>query len=234
MENRTSELLTHTAHKMALTKLNFITGNKNKLLEVRAILGNVIEVDNQQVEVPEIQGTIEEIAKEKARRAAEAINGPALTEDTALEFHALKGLPGPYIKSFMEALGHEGLNKMLDGFEDRTAEAVCTFAFCRGPGEEPIIFQGRTEGSIVRPRGPTNFGKLNVSTRHWVSISNITGWDPIFEYDGKQTYAEMDKEAKVRGNPFVRKKPCTKGAQNKISHRYKALVKLQQWLAEGQ
>jgi hypothetical protein len=48
-------------------------------------------------------------------------------------------------KSFMEALGHEGLNKMLDGFEDRTAEAVCTFAFCRGPGEEPIIFQGRTE-----------------------------------------------------------------------------------------
>lgn len=50
-------------------------------------------------------------------------------------------------KSFMEALGHEGLNKMLDGFEDRTAEAVCTFAFCRGPGEEPIIFQGRTEVS---------------------------------------------------------------------------------------
>ncbi|CAG8195115.1 unnamed protein product [Penicillium nalgiovense] len=203
---------------MTLTKLNFITGNKNKLLEVRAILGKVIEVDNQEVDVPEIQGTIEEIAKEKARRAAEAINGPALTEDTALEFHALKGLPGPYIKSFMEKLGHDGLNKMLDGFEDRTAEAVCTFAFCRGPGEEPIVFQGRTEvrqiqpfqtlyksnvdvqGAIVRPRGPGNFG-----------------WDPIFEYDGKQTYAEMDKEEK-----------------NKISHRYKALVKLQQWLAEGQ
>jgi inosine/xanthosine triphosphate pyrophosphatase family protein len=58
---------------MTLTKLNFITGNKNKLLEVRAILGNVIEVDNQEVDVPEIQGTIEEIAKEKARRAAEAV-----------------------------------------------------------------------------------------------------------------------------------------------------------------
>lgn len=58
---------------MALTKLNFITGNKNKLAEVRAILGSVIEVDNQAVEVPEIQGTIEEIAKEKARRAAEAV-----------------------------------------------------------------------------------------------------------------------------------------------------------------
>lgn len=58
---------------MTLTKLNFITGNKNKLAEVRAILGNVIEVDNQAVDVPEIQGTIEEIAKEKARRAAEAV-----------------------------------------------------------------------------------------------------------------------------------------------------------------
>lgn len=57
----------------SLTKLNFITGNKNKLAEVRAILGNVIEVDNQAVDVPEIQGTIAEIAKEKSRRAAEAV-----------------------------------------------------------------------------------------------------------------------------------------------------------------
>lgn len=56
-----------------VTKLNFITGNKNKLAEVRAILGNVIEVDNQAVDVPEIQGTIEEIAREKCRRAAEAV-----------------------------------------------------------------------------------------------------------------------------------------------------------------
>ncbi|KKK19371.1 hypothetical protein P175DRAFT_0511933 [Aspergillus ochraceoroseus IBT 24754] len=177
--------------------INFITGNKNKLAEVRAILGSVVNVENQSVDVPEIQGTIEEIAKEKCRHAAKIVGGPVLTEDTALEFHALKGLPGPYIKSFLEALGHEGLNKMLDSFESRGAEAVCTFAFSQGPGSEPILFQGRTEGVIVRPRGPPNFG-----------------WDPIFEYEGK-TYAEMTKEEK-----------------NKISHRYKALVKLQQWLAE--
>ncbi|KAJ5812558.1 Inosine triphosphate pyrophosphatase [Penicillium riverlandense] len=181
---------------MSLKKLNFITGNQNKLAETRAILGSVIEVDSQAVDVPEIQGTIEDIAKEKARRAAEAVNGPALTEDTALEFHALKGLPGPYIKPFLDTLGLEGLNKILDSFDDRGAEAVCTFAFCRGPGEEPILFQGRTKGTIVRPRGPTNFG-----------------WDPIFEHAGK-TYAEMGKEEKHR-----------------ISHRYKALVQLQQWLS---
>lgn len=64
---------------MTLTKLNFITGNKNKLAEVRAILGTVIEVDNQAVDVPEIQGTIEEIAKEKARRAAEAVSHSSLS-----------------------------------------------------------------------------------------------------------------------------------------------------------
>lgn len=84
------------------------------------------------------------------------------------------------------------------------------------------------------------------------------GWDPIFEYEG-QTYAEMDKEAKV--SAFFRPLCgiCISGStgmgmqtyptkkksesltpfglisfQNKISHRYKALVKLQQWLAEGQ
>ena len=39
-----------------------------------------------------------------------------------------------------------------------------------------------------------------------------TGWDAIFEYEG-QTYAEMDKVEK-----------------NKVSHRYKALAKLQDWL----
>lgn len=53
--------------------LNFITGNRNKLSEVRAILGDAVVVDNKSVDVPEIQGTIEEIAKEKCRRAADAV-----------------------------------------------------------------------------------------------------------------------------------------------------------------
>ncbi|KAI5310399.1 nucleoside triphosphate pyrophosphohydrolase ham1 [Ascosphaera atra] len=125
--------------------LNFITGNKNKLAEVQAILGDAATVNSQAVDVPEIQGTIEEIAKEKCRKAAEAINGPALTEDTALEFTALKGLPGPYIKWFLQALGHDGLNKLVQPYEDHSCTAVCTFAFCSGPGAEPILFQGRTE-----------------------------------------------------------------------------------------
>lgn len=58
---------------MAIKTLNFITGNKNKLAEVRAILQGVVEVESQAIDTPEIQGTIEEIAKEKCRRAAEVV-----------------------------------------------------------------------------------------------------------------------------------------------------------------
>ena len=90
---------------------------------------------------------------------------------------------------------------MLAGFGNTSATALCTFAYCAGPGSEPILFEGRTEGKIVPTRGPTKFG-----------------WDPVFEPvppegDGR-TYAEMDGVAK-----------------NKISHRYKALKKLQEYLA---
>jgi inosine/xanthosine triphosphate pyrophosphatase family protein len=48
-------------------------------------------------------------------------------------------------KWFMLALGPEQMHKMLDGFDDKTTTAVCTFAYCEGPGHEPIIFQGKTE-----------------------------------------------------------------------------------------
>lgn len=163
---------------MAPKTLNFITGNNNKLTEVQAILGSVVDLQSQALDLVEIQGTIEEISRDKCLRAAEAVNGPVLVEDTCLCFNALKELPGPYIKWFLQALGHKGLNNMLVGFKDKSAQAVCTFAYCEGPGHEPIIFQGRTDGKIVPARGPPDFG-----------------WDPIFEYDGK-TYAEMDKVEK--------------------------------------
>lgn len=54
--------------------LNFITGNANKLAEVRAILGSVVDLQSQAVDVPEFQGTIEYIATEKCRLAAKAVS----------------------------------------------------------------------------------------------------------------------------------------------------------------
>ncbi|UPX12569.1 nucleoside triphosphate pyrophosphohydrolase ham1 [Ascochyta rabiei] len=158
--------------------LNFITGNKNKLAEVQAILDGVIELRNQNVDLVEIQGTVEEVTLDKARRAAEAVGGPVLVEDTCLCFKAMNDLPGPYIKWFMLSLGPLELHKMLAGFDDKSAQAVCTFGYCEGPGHEPITFQGRTDGKLVPSRGPTVFG-----------------WDSCFEYEGT-TYAEMEKAQK--------------------------------------
>jgi hypothetical protein len=58
---------------MAPRQLNFITGNKNKLIEVEAILGATVDLQSKAIDLVEIQGTIEEISADKCRRAAEAV-----------------------------------------------------------------------------------------------------------------------------------------------------------------
>lgn len=60
-----------------------------------------------------------------------------------------------------------GLNRLLDGFSTRGATAVCTFAYSPGPGMEPVLFEGKTEGTIVPARGSTHFG-----------------WDAVFQPSG--------------------------------------------------
>ena len=90
---------------------------------------------------------------------------------------------------------------MLVGFQDKSAYAMCTFAFSAGPGQPVHVFEGRTAGRIVAARGPKDFG-----------------WDPIFEPDEGEglTFAEMSKDAK-----------------NSISHRYRALNQLKNFLLEN-
>lgn len=59
------------------TTLNFITGNANKLSEVRAILDGVPGLHLQSHDVPElneIQGTIEEVARDKCSKAAAVVS----------------------------------------------------------------------------------------------------------------------------------------------------------------
>nr|GAT48166.1 predicted protein [Mycena chlorophos] len=146
---------------MAPRNLIFVTGNANKLKEVKAILldgRKPIDIESRSLDIPEVQGTTQEVAIAKCRRASELLGGPCITEDTALCFEAMNGLPGPYIKYFLAELGHAGLNAMLDGFPTRAAWALCTFAYTDGPDSDPILFEGRTDGSIVQARGPGHFG----------------------------------------------------------------------------
>lgn len=188
--------------------ITFVTGNSNKLKEVVSILsGSSAEsgsstvgkytIVNQSLDLIEVQGTIEEVTIHKAKSAAEIVQGPVLVEDTCLGFNAFNNLPGPYIKWFVGAIGLSGLVDMIYKFEDKGANAICTFGFCEGPGSEVKLFQGITKGKIVDSRGPTHFG-----------------WDSVFEPEGyNETYAELQKSVK-----------------NTISHRFKALDKLRDFL----
>ncbi|XP_078440195.1 inosine triphosphate pyrophosphatase family protein [Wolffia australiana] len=162
--------------------VTFVTGNAKKLEEVRAILGDSIPFRSLKLDLPELQGEPEEISKQKARLAAVQVDGPVLVEDTCLCYNALNGLPGPYVKWFLEKTGHEGLNNILQAYEDKSAYAMCIFSLALGPTSEPLSFCGKTHGKIVSPRGPGDFG-----------------WDPIFQPDGyEETYAEMAKAEKNR------------------------------------
>lgn len=129
--------------------ITFVTGNAKKLEEIKAILGHKFpyKVDSIRIDLPELQGEIEEIITEKAKEAARRVKGPVVVEDTCLCFNALNGLPGPYIRSFLEKLGPENLHKLLDGFEDKSANAICTLGFARDANSDVILFQGVTEGN---------------------------------------------------------------------------------------
>lgn len=164
--------------------ITFVTGNKKKLEEVKRILHfeeDKITLTNKKIDLPELQGNPLTIAKEKCALAAKEVGGPVITEDTSLCFNALNGLPGPYIKWFLDDCKHEGLVNMISFTEDKSGYAQTIVAYTQGPNEEISLFDGRTKGIIVPPRGSLDFG-----------------WDPIFQPDEGEglTYAEMTKEGK--------------------------------------
>ena len=83
-------------------ELTFITGNKKKLEEFLSImegteLAQHYSVVNKEINLDELQGDAEFIAKRKVKEAAKHVSTPAITEDVSLCFNALKELPGPYM-----------------------------------------------------------------------------------------------------------------------------------------
>ena len=201
MNNNTnnSNSNTNTNNKTFIT---FITGNRNKLEEVRSILKTNQEdthysIKSLDIDLPEVQGEPEYVIQEKCKSASLQLNGPVIVEDTSLCFNALGGLPGPYIKWFMKKIGLDGLNKLLLGYEDKTIEAKCIFAYQENRDSQIHYFTGITKGTLVEPRGNMNYG-----------------WDPVFLPEGyNETYGEMNNETK-----------------NSISHRFKALQLLKEFL----
>ncbi|MZH04227.1 MAG: RdgB/HAM1 family non-canonical purine NTP pyrophosphatase [Nitrospinae bacterium] len=161
------------------SQFKFVTGNPNKAREAGDILGVPLE----QVEVEdmfEIQTRdIEELVSHKCQQAYDSLKCPVLVEDSALLFKAWNGLPGALIKWFECTVGCEGMLKMLQTFEDRSATAVCCFAL--HDGKNIRIARGEVEGAIDNE----------------IRGSNGFGWDVFFIPDGyENTFAEMPSEEK--------------------------------------
>lgn len=193
--------LTKLPHVIIMKDIIFVTGNANKLKEVKLLLDSPdLNLTNEPLDLDELQDTdLIKIAKDKITQAIKLIGAGkcVFVEDTALTFDEFNGLPGAYIKWFVKSMGLDKIVQMLDSFDNKAAQAITTIAYSDENGQIHV-FQGITRGKIVPSRGSLNFG-----------------WDSIFEPcdTPNLTYAELSKEEK-----------------NKISHRAKAFEHFKKYL----
>lgn len=190
-------------------KLVFATNNAHKLDEIRAILGDEIEIVSLadigcHTDIPETADTLEGNALQKARYVYEHYHCDCFADDTGLEVEALDGAPGVHTARYAYPDRHDpGANtrKLLDALKEkssRRAQFRTVIALILN-GEEHL-FDGRVEGSIAtEKRGTEGFG-----------------YDPVFiPEDSGKTFAELGVEAK-----------------NRISHRARAVARLCEFLRQ--
>ncbi|RUO91715.1 RdgB/HAM1 family non-canonical purine NTP pyrophosphatase [Corallococcus sp. AB018] len=175
-------------------RLLFATGNAGKLRELRALVGDAVEVVSLQDLPPvpepvEDGATFEENAVKKAREYSEATGLPALADDSGLCVDALDGRPGVLSARYAPGDDKARYEKLLADLADvpdekRTASFRCALALVTGKGDEPRVEVGRCEGVILRaPKGTNGFG-----------------YDPVFQVEGEggRSMAELAPEEKSR------------------------------------
>lgn len=155
---------------MKLETLIVATGNKHKLQEIQAIFKDVRVVSAREAgylgDPEETGATFEENAIIKARAAAEALNLPALADDSGLCVAALGGAPGIYSARYAGGHGDDKKNrkKLLAELGDeknraayfRSAAALC---FPQSMGGKTVTATGDTHGRILtREEGENGFG----------------------------------------------------------------------------
>lgn len=139
-----------------MKNLTLITGNPHKVKEFERILG--VTVASKKIELPEIQDTdVAVVAKSKAQMAYDQLQHPVVVDDSGIYIHAWGKLPGALIIWFVENVGMEGMLRMLEDWEDRSATAEVAVAYCDEHG--PQVFVGKLDGTIsTEPRGDAGFG----------------------------------------------------------------------------
>lgn len=165
-------------------RIYFATGNEGKFREAEEVLSRYgIEVEMVDLDYPEIQSdSLEEIAVGGVRWCVERLMEPVFVEDSGLFVDALNGFPGPYSAYVFDTIGNEGILKLMEGVEDRSARFLSVVAFCE-PGGKPVTFTGEVRGRIAEEeRGEEGFG-----------------FDPIFVPEGdRRTFAEMGVQEKCK------------------------------------
>ncbi len=153
----------------------FITGNKHKAEEVRALIPSIQQLD---IDLPEIQSLDpKEIITAKLIEARKHHTETIAVEDVSLKLEGLGGLPGPMIKWWLQTLGAQGIYDLTQKIGNDRATISCHVGLSQ-PGQDIVYFSTERTGHIVAPRASSSFG-----------------WNPIFQQDGlEKTYAEMTIE----------------------------------------
>ena len=166
----------------------YVTGNQHKAKYFAKMVR--MKITHKSFDLDEIQSiNLREVVEHKAKQAYELAKCPVIVEDTKLSFNAMGSLPGPLIKWFLEELGVDGICKLLDCYDDRTAIAGAAIAYYDGVTLE--IFEKELLGSIaLTPKGDSEFG--------WNSIFIPLGADKTL---GEMEESEFEKwYAKIK--PF--------------------------------
>ena len=106
--------------------IHFVTGNRNKFLEVLEIFKNKkIKFDLAQstIETLEIQATtLREVALYKLNSVKTKINGSFFVEDAGFFVDIpLDGFPGIYSSYVLRTIGNEGILKLINKFDKPVA-----------------------------------------------------------------------------------------------------------------
>lgn len=154
-----------------MKKITYVTGNAFKVAGMKMALEPLgYEIDNIKMETPEIQANdVSEVAKYSAKRAAEKLNIPVLKNDSGLFVNWLNGFPGVYTHYVEDTLWEDGLLKLMEWLQDRTAYFKESIAYCE-PNGEPIVFDWITKGRIDIKKSGT-YGR---------------SWDFVFIPDGEE------------------------------------------------
>lgn len=164
----------------------FITGNPNKAALAAHYLQT--KVEHRAVDLDELQSLdLAEIIEHKTREAYRIVGEPVLVDDVSLVFPALGKLPGPFIKWFLKELGDEGICRLLDNYDDKTAIAEVLYGYY--DGEHVRTYRGTMRGTIAtHPRGDNGFG--------WTACFVPEGHAKTYEMtDEEQTAVAMQGSA---------------------------------------